>query len=102
MGGSGTYFARDAKYVVDSNFCTPSADGRGSKKMLLCLLLTGIPCLGDPQQNGVLPVRQKPHRYNSSVDSLSSPEVCAAPQCCFAGIHRLLCMRYRSLCQTQF
>lgn len=73
LWGSGTYFARDARYVVEGNFCPPAADG--SKQMLLCLLMTGMPCLGDPQHHGVLPFRQKPHRYNSAVDSLSSPEI---------------------------
>lgn len=55
--------------------------------MLLCLVTMGMPCLGDPQQKarrfirakcsaqGVLAFRQKPHRYNSTVDSLASPEV---------------------------
>lgn len=71
--GYGTYFARDAKYVVDSNLCTVAADG--SRKLLMCLLMTGMSCLGAPEHNGVLPFRQKPHRYNSSVDSLSSPEI---------------------------
>lgn len=71
--GSGTYFARDAKYVFDGHFCQPSPDGTG--RMLMCLAMTGIPCLGDPEQKGVLPFRQKPHRYNSAVDSLSSPEI---------------------------
>lgn len=73
LWGSGTYFARDAKYVVDSNFCTGAADG--SYRMLMCLAMTGIPCLGSPDQKGVLPFRQKPHRYQSTVDSLSSPEI---------------------------
>jgi len=73
LWGSGTYFARDARYVVEGNFCPPAADG--SRQMLLCLLMTGMPCLGDPQHHGVLPFRQKPHRYNSAVDSLSSPEI---------------------------
>jgi hypothetical protein len=71
--GAGTYFARDAKYVVDSNLCAPAADG--SKRMLMCLLMTGMSCQGSPDHRGVLPFRQKPHRYNSSVDSLSSPEI---------------------------
>lgn len=71
--GCGTYFARDAKYVADGQFCAPRPDG--TRSMLLCLLTLGMPCLGDPQQKGVLPFRQKPHRYNSAVDSLSSPEV---------------------------
>ncbi|CAE7268571.1 PARP15 [Symbiodinium sp. KB8] len=71
--GSGTYFARDAKYVADGQFCPRQRDG--SRCMLLCLVMLGMPCLGDPNQKGVLPFRQKPHRYNSAVDSLSSPEV---------------------------
>lgn len=76
--GSGTYFARDAKYVADGQFCPRQADGM--RCMLLCLVTLGMPCLGDPQQRGVLPFRQKPHRYNSTVDSLSSPEVLVIQQ----------------------
>lgn len=72
--GSGTYFARDAKYVADGGFCgQPGPDG--SRKMLMCLLMSGMPCLGDPSHKGVLPFRNRPHRYNSAVDSLSSPEI---------------------------
>jgi hypothetical protein len=71
--GSGTYFARDAQYVFGGNFCQPAADGK--RQMLMCLAMTGFPCLGHPEQRGVLPFRQQPHRYNSSVDSLSSPEI---------------------------
>jgi hypothetical protein len=71
--GAGTYFARDAKYVVDGNFCQPAADG--TRQMLMCLVMTGIPCLGDHQHKGMLPFRHEPHRYDSSVDSLSNPEI---------------------------
>lgn len=73
--GLGTYFAREAKYVADGGFCgAPGADGHC--RMLMCLLSTGMACLGDPQHKGVLPVRKKPHhRYHCSVDSLSSPEI---------------------------
>lgn len=74
LWGSGTYFARDAKYVADGGFCgQPAPDG--TRTMLMSLLVTGMPCLGDPQHRGVLPYRMKPHRYHSSVDHLSSPEV---------------------------
>lgn len=71
--GSGTYFARDAKYVYDGGFCAPLPDG--TKQILLCQLMTGMVCLGDPEQKGVLPIRHKRHRYNASVDSLSNPEI---------------------------
>jgi Ca2+-binding EF-hand superfamily protein len=74
LWGSGTYFARDAKYVAEGNFCAPPA-GDGTQKMLMCLLGSGMPCLGSPEHRGVLPFRQKPHRYNCSVDSMSSPEI---------------------------
>jgi len=78
LWGPGAYFARDAQYVAEGNFCgPPSAHSGGSRRMLLCLVTLGIPCLGDAQHTGVLPYRQKPHRYNSSVDSLSSPEIYA-------------------------
>jgi len=74
LWGLGTYFAREAKYVADGGFCgQPRPDG--TRRMLMCLLSTGMPCLGDPQHKGVLPFRQRPHRYHSSVDSLSSPEI---------------------------
>jgi len=74
LWGPGTYFARDAKYVADGGFCGAAAPD-GSRQMLMCLLMTGMPCLGDPEHHGVLPMRQKPHRYHSAVDSLSSPEI---------------------------
>jgi len=73
LWGSGTYFARDARYVVDGNFSRQGRDG--TRQMLLCLLMIGMPCLGDPDHHGVLPFRHKPYRYNCSVDSLSSPEI---------------------------
>jgi hypothetical protein len=74
LWGSGTYFARDSKYVAEGGFCAaPAPDG--TQKMLMCLLGVGMPCLGSPDHRGVLPFRQKPHRYNSSVDSLASPEI---------------------------
>mmetsp|Transcript_77405 Transcript_77405/g.169398 ORF Transcript_77405/g.169398 Transcript_77405/m.169398 type:complete len:1511 (-) Transcript_77405:66-4598(-) len=72
--GLGTYFARDAEYVAAGPFCGyPAADG--TRRMLLCLVTTGMSCAGDPNHRGILPFRRHPHRYNSSVDSLSSPEI---------------------------
>merc|ERR1712232_317377 len=73
LWGPGTYFARDAKYCYDGGFCHPLPDG--SRQMLLCLLTTGMPCLGCPTHRGVLPVRHGRHRYNSSVDCISNPEI---------------------------
>merc|ERR1711879_464917 len=72
LWGSGTYFARDAKYVAPC-FCKPQPDH--TRMMLMCLASTGMSCLGDPNHRGVLPMRINPHRYDSSVDSLSNPEI---------------------------
>jgi hypothetical protein len=74
LWGSGTYFARDAKYVAEGKFCGDKARD-GSRQMLMCLLTAGVPCLGDPRYKGVLPFRKRPHRYTCAVDSLSSPEI---------------------------
>lgn len=71
--GPGTYFARDSQYVARAGFAT--AHPNGTKRMLLCLLTTGMPCLGDPDNHGVLPVRNGQHCYHSTVDSMSSPEI---------------------------
>jgi len=73
LWGLGTYFARDSKYAYDGGFCQVAADG--SRKALMCLVANGMPCLGDPHHRGSLPVRCGRHRYNSSVDSLSNPEI---------------------------
>jgi len=76
--GHGTYFARDPQYVIHHGFCQPP-DSNGHQHMLMCLVMMGMPCLGDPQHRGLLPFRQKRHRYNSAVDCLSSPEIFVLP-----------------------
>jgi len=73
LWGHGTYFARDAKYVAEGGFAKPGPDGY--PRMVMCLLATGIPCVGDPDHHGILPIRQEDYRYNSAVDDLSSPEI---------------------------
>lgn len=76
LWGSGTYFARDAKYVFDGGFdLTGGRSADGTRRMLMCLLSTGMPCLGDPGHKGVLPLRRPPHRFHSAVDSVSNPEI---------------------------
>merc|ERR1719491_709331 len=74
MWGVGVYFARDAQYPDDHGFFgEPRADG--SKDMLLCLVVTGMSTLGD-ESYAIKPYRYgTTERYNSYVDSLSSPEI---------------------------
>merc|ERR1719188_1901443 len=68
--GTGTYFARDAKYVSDSGLCR-NADG--SKTVLLCLLSSGMSCQADPNgAGGALPRRRGAHHYQCS----ASPQGC--------------------------
>lgn len=71
--GPGSYFSRDAKYVARAGYASTQPDG--TRQTLLCLLTTGLPCLGDPENHGVLPVRCGQHRYHSGVDSMNNPEI---------------------------
>jgi hypothetical protein len=71
--GPGTSFARDAKYVAGAGFAPLQPNG--TKRMLLCLLTVGMPCLGDADNRGVLPIRHGQHRYNSTVDFMNNPEI---------------------------
>jgi len=75
--GAGIYFARDAKYVVDAGSCR-GADG--SRTVLMCLLASGMPCVGDAARGGELPRRRGAACYDCAVDSLSSPELYVVPR----------------------
>ena len=80
LWGPGIYFARDALYsyyatgaIKPPGFCERGSDG--TIKILLCLLVTGLPCAAD-QEMKLLPFFRKPMRYHSTVDSLSNPQIC--------------------------
>ena len=74
LWGPGTYLARDAQYCFDHGFYAEADDG--SCKLFLCLVETGVPCVGDPELKlDMLPFREGCHRYTSVVDSLSNPEI---------------------------
>jgi len=74
LWGAGTYFARDAKYVARAGFAVNMPNGR-SRRMFMCLFVCGVPCLGDPDNRGILPLRQDQCHYNSCIDSLNNPEI---------------------------
>jgi len=74
--GAGIYFARDAKYTVDSGLCRGPD---GSRTVLMCLLSTGVPCLGDASAGAGLPRRRGTSTYSCAVDSLSNPELFVVP-----------------------
>ena len=69
--GTGIYLARDAVY---SNDYTKQRNPDGSKRMLLCLVATGNICAAGPELR-ILPDRRGFFKYDSSVDSLSNPEI---------------------------
>jgi len=62
--------------VVDSGVCTGPD---GSRTVLMCLLATGLPCVGDSARVGELPRRKGGAAYDCAVDSLSSPELYVMP-----------------------
>ena len=78
LWGNGVYFARDASYPeFFGRAAAPAACGDGTMKVLLCLVVTGMSCLG---ANGLIlrdQMRTRKNKYNSFVDSLSSPEIFA-------------------------
>mmetsp|Transcript_140573 Transcript_140573/g.449339 ORF Transcript_140573/g.449339 Transcript_140573/m.449339 type:complete len:157 (-) Transcript_140573:203-673(-) len=72
--GAGMYFARDAQYSDAFAVRLPS----GERQVLLCLVEVGMSCLASPDHVGrtcLLPFRSQRFRYNSTVDSLSNPEI---------------------------
>jgi len=80
LWGKGIYFARDARYCHAAGFCPPSSKD-GEKQVILCLVATGMACLGSPEHVGVLPDRcaRINSQYHSAVDSLSNPEIFVSP-----------------------
>jgi len=76
MWGAGVYFARDAQYTAWPPYVVQLDSGE--RQIFLCLIETGISCLASPEHVGMgclLPFRCGHHRYNSTVDSLSNPEI---------------------------
>lgn len=76
LWGAGIYFARDAQYVAQAPYEVRCKSGE--RQILLCLVETGMPCQASPDHVGprcLLPFRHLKHRYNSTVDSISNPEI---------------------------
>jgi hypothetical protein len=76
LWGNGIYFARDAHYPDSHNLCVTTVDGE--KKILMCLVVTGLFTQGDPNCS-IPPYSFKNHRYHSLVDSVSKPEIFVVP-----------------------
>ncbi|CAK0876441.1 unnamed protein product [Prorocentrum cordatum] len=74
--GSGVYFAVDGQYASSPPYAAVLPTG--DKQIFLCLVATGMPCTASADRTGtrcLLPFRRGKQRYNSTVDSLSNPEI---------------------------
>ena len=71
LWGKGLYFARDAAYVAGGY---ARSNGDGSELMLLCHVTTGMCTVGAPEMS-LCPYRKGNFKFNSTVDSLSNPEI---------------------------
>ena len=69
--GKGVNFARDSEY--SSGFA--ARNSRGTKHMFLCLVITGMSCLGSKGRVLHTQHRHGDTTYDSMVDSLSNPEI---------------------------
>lgn len=71
--GKGSYFARDITYSLRPAYASPNA--QGEQHLLLCRVLRGESCVGNPSMSRP---RAKPGRsklYDSMVDVLDDPSV---------------------------
>ena len=86
LWGKGVYFARDAAYpIACPGCCNTCLDDDGNMMVLLCLVQTGLPCVGEEHITGNIPkvhdeMRPQKIRYDTFVDCLSNPEIFVVPQ----------------------
>ena len=85
LWGMGAYFARDAAYShclevkgQPHGACYDAESG--TYKVLLCLVITGMTCLGAKDLKLFSQKRGKHDHYDSACDCLSAPEVFVVPE----------------------
>lgn len=74
------YFARDAAYtdtLIDNSGSPVCRGPDGTRRVLLCLVTTGMSCLGakDLPIHAVYRKTDESVSYDSAVDSLANPEI---------------------------
>ena len=57
LWGDGNYFARDVTYPVRGGFCKDCKDSEGNLMMVLCLVIVGVPCVGQAGMKNAPKVR---------------------------------------------
>lgn len=86
LWGKGVYFARDVAYSIECpGCCNTCLDDDGNMMVLLCLVQTGLPCVGEEHMTENMPkvhegMRPQKIRYDTFVDCPSNPEIFVMPQ----------------------
>lgn len=84
LWGKGVYFARDAIYSIECpGCCNTCEDADGNMMVLLCLVQTGLPTVGEEHMKEVPKVHDELRpkiSYDTFVDCPSNPEIFVAPQ----------------------
>ena len=76
--GQGIYFARDSAYSWHSGWCNDCIDKDGHKMIIMCLVSTGIPLVGEEEFKNMPKIHEdmRPRmRYHSFIDCPSNPEI---------------------------
>jgi hypothetical protein len=84
LWGGGNYFARDSAYPFMCPGCCDSClDEEGNMMIFLCLVQTGIPCVGEEGLKNMPKIHDGLNpklRYDSFVDCPSNPEIFVVAQ----------------------
>ena len=75
LWGDGIYFARDATYSWGAGYTQECCDEDEHEMILLCLVATGIPCVGVQGLSNIPKIHPKSFRYGCLVDCPSNPEI---------------------------
>ena len=84
LWGQGVYFARDAVYSVECPGCCDNCiDDEGNQMLMLCLVQTGLPVVGEEHIKDAPKVHEgmRPKiSYDTFIDCPSNPEMFVTPQ----------------------
>jgi len=84
LWGQGVYFARDAAYSIECPGCCDECfDAEGNRMLLLCLVQTGLPTVGEQHLTRDMPKVHEGMRpkisYDTLIDCPSNPEMFVTP-----------------------
>ena len=73
MYGTGTYFARDARYSANDSYSVQ--DSNGVKRMIVCRIIVGVPCVGKRGMTQPSLVGAGAQLADSMVDCIANPSI---------------------------